>query len=242
MKQTNAKKRIWQRVAFIGSIATLVIAVSVSAVCLFQRFYYTPIWVNGQSMYPTFNKDAKYKDGNLIGETRIRGEEEGIYDVDYCFMATDQGVINNISRFNIIVCKYTYQQASYNIKRVIALPGEKFYFVNNPGMNDNGQLYICEKDQAEFKLVEQPIDNYYVLNGNYSGQGSTIVTLNENEYFVVGDNRVKNNSYDSRDVGPIVKSNILGVVAGINGKATLGYNNEGVFGPISVSHFWPKFL
>lgn len=242
MEPVSRKKPIWQRIIVIAAIILLVSSIAVCGVCLFQRFYYSPIWVNGQSMYPTLNKEAKYKDGTLIGEVRHRGEEEGTYDVDYGFMATNSFVINSIKRFNIIVCKYSSQQASYNIKRVIALPGEKFYFVNNPGKEHNGDLYVCEKGQNEFKYVSQPIDSDFVLRGDYTKKGSEVFSLNEDEYFVCGDNRVGTNSYDSRDVGPIVKSNILGVFRGINGKATLGYNSDNVFGPISVSHHWPRFL
>ena len=64
----------------------LVTAVVLSGLLLFNKFYYTPFWVNGQSMYPTLNGEAKYSNGTLIGEYNSHGEETNIYDVDYGMM------------------------------------------------------------------------------------------------------------------------------------------------------------
>ena len=78
------------------------------------------------------------------------------------------------------------------IKRVIALPGEKIT-INESNVYING------------KLLEEPYAAYA-----YPSEDNLEVIINENEYFVMGDNR--SSSVDSRKVGPIPKKNILGVM------------------------------
>jgi signal peptidase I len=82
------------------------------------------------------------------------------------------------------------------IKRVLGLPGETVEVKDNEGVFINGK-----------KLIESyiPPENI-TLAGQYTrGQ---IINLTENEYFVVGDNRM--HSSDSRAWGPISKSEIVG--------------------------------
>lgn len=79
------------------------------------------------------------------------------------------------------------------IKRVIALPGETIQIKHNI-IFINGKPYD---------------DRYNVIMKDY-GIAANEIKLNENEYFVMGDNR--NNSYDSRAFGPINENEIMGVV------------------------------
>lgn len=78
------------------------------------------------------------------------------------------------------------------IKRVIALPGEKIT-INGANVYINGEL------------LEEPYATYTYPSEDYLEE-----TIKENEYFVMGDNR--SSSVDSRNVGPIPKKNILGVL------------------------------
>lgn len=82
------------------------------------------------------------------------------------------------------------------IKRVIAVPGETLE-IRNHTFYINGQ-----------ELPEPYIPEENVLNpGSYLEEGR-VVTLQENEYFVVGDNRP--HSSDSRAWGPIGMEHIIG--------------------------------
>ncbi len=117
-------------------------------------------------------------------------------------MDKDQIIINKFSyrfsepkRFDVIVYKKSGKEHSYyDIKRIIALPGEKLQI-------KDGLIYINGEVVDEIVNVE-PMGNY--------GLAAEEILLEENEYFVLGDNR--NNSEDSRfaSVGMIRREEIIG--------------------------------
>lgn len=91
----------------------------------------------------------------------------------------------NIKRFDIVVVHY---EDEYLIKRVIGLPGEEIRY-------EDDKLYINDQ------YIEE--DFTHKKTGSFSN-----ITLGDNEYFVMGDNR--SNSTDSRIIGPIKENQIIG--------------------------------
>lgn len=116
--------------------------------------------------------------------------------------ANDQIIINKFiyrisdpKRFDVIVFKQSGKEHSfYNIKRIIGLPGETIQI-------RDGAVYINGEELEEIIEVEEMI--------NY-GLAAEEIVLEENEYFVLGDNR--NNSEDSRfaSIGNITREEIIG--------------------------------
>lgn len=113
----------------------------------------------------------------------------------------DQLIVDKISyrfrdpkRYDIVVFPYRYEENTYYIKRIIGMPGETIQIVD-------GYVYIDG----------EPLDEHYgneVMNK--AGIAEEPLTLGEDEYFVLGDNR--NNSQDSRaaNVGTIHREDIIG--------------------------------
>lgn len=98
-------------------------------------------------------------------------------------------------RFDVVVFRQTGKEHSYyNTKRIIGLPGERIQL-------KEGKIYINGEELQEEILFEP------MLNG---GLAEEEIQLEEEEYFVLGDQR--NNSEDSRfaNMGNIIKSDIVG--------------------------------
>lgn len=102
---------------------------------------------------------------------------------------------NEPKRFDIIVFPYQYTQNTYYIKRIIGLPGEKIR------IDENGKIYI------NGELLEESYGREVIAD---AGLASEEITLENDEYFVMGDNR--NDSADSRfvSVGNIKRDSIMG--------------------------------
>lgn len=95
---------------------------------------------------------------------------------------------------NDVVIFYPEKQKSKTVyvKRVVGLPGETVQI-------KNGQLYI------DGQLYE---DKFATMDD--AGIADSPITLQDGEFFVLGDNR--NNSVDGRFIGPINIDSIIGIV------------------------------
>ncbi len=100
-------------------------------------------------------------------------------------------------RFDIIVFPFRYKEKTYYIKRIIGLPGETIF------IDEDGSIYIDGEKLEESYGRE-------VIRADNRGRAAQPITLGDDEYFVMGDNR--NNSSDSRKevVGNIRRKDIIG--------------------------------
>lgn len=83
----------------------------------------------------------------------------------------------------------------YLIKRIIGLPGEQVL------VDGTSTIIVNTENPSGFSLNETYVQNQ-------DPRTKKIMTLNENEYFMMGDNRPL--SYDSRMIGPIRRDQIIG--------------------------------
>ena len=133
----------------------------------------------------------------FVGQrTQVSGSsmETTLSDGDHLIVDKISYRFREPQRYEIVVFPYRYEKNTYYIKRIIGLPGETVQIVD-------GYIYINGKQLDEHygnEIIEE------------AGMAAEPVTLGEDEYFVMGDNR--NDSKDSRYwMNPYVsKDKILG--------------------------------
>ncbi len=122
-------------------------------------------------------------------------------DKESVFINVAASYLTSIERFDVVVVEHEESNELW-VKRVIGLPKESVSY-------RDGKLYINDQ------MVEEPfLDKEYQtkdmkeLGLSVFTQDMDTVTLGENEYFVVGDNR--NHSLDSRNpsIGAFQRSQI----------------------------------
>lgn len=150
---------------------------------LFIQFVAQKTSVSGTSMYPTL------EDGDQLIVDKI----------SYRF--------GDPSRYDIIVFPYKYEEGTYYIKRIIGLPGETVGIHSEWNDKDNYYELVITIDG---EVLDESYGVYDIERRRYSMDEDMDVTLGENEYFVMGDNR--DYSKDSRDewVGKIKRKDMIG--------------------------------
>lgn len=138
---------------------------------------------------PKFLMEKILVDGSSMEKTLYDGEQVLIEKVSRYF--------NGPKRFDIVV--FTKNHGTYTktyIKRVIGLPGESVQII--------GDRIFINGEELEEDFGKDPIDS--------AGIAAEPILLGEDEFFVLGDNRVV--SIDSRDkvVGTVSKDELDGVV------------------------------
>lgn len=102
----------------------------------------------------------------------------------------------NYERGDIVILDAPDVAKKLYVKRIVGLPGEKIDLID-------GSFYINGE-----KLEEDYTNAPYTYENEELGISSWI--LAKDEYFVVGDNRIKNISKDSRTFGPIKRNSLEG--------------------------------
>ena len=126
--------------------------------------------------------------GASMEETFENGEYLIIDQLSYRFEEPQHG--------DVVVFKYPKDPSKYFIKRIIGKPGDTVHI-------NGSTVTIIDQSGTEMVLTEP-----YVAHMN--GDNTMQVTLNQDEYFVMGDNR--NASSDSRAWGAISRDEIIGRV------------------------------
>ncbi|WP_270416866.1 signal peptidase I [Amedibacterium intestinale] len=132
----------------------------------------------------------------VVGSSMYPTLEDG----EHVIVNVAASYLTDIERFDVVVV-HSPDNKDLWVKRVIGLPGETISY-------QDGILYVDNKE------IEEPfLDKNYVEQVVKQQQLKTFtqdmapVTLKDNEYFLMGDNR--NNSMDSRSVGPFTRDKII---------------------------------
>ncbi|NTV30884.1 signal peptidase I [candidate division WWE3 bacterium] len=116
---------------------------------------------------------------------------------DYVLTEKVSSYWSDLQRGDVIVFRYPKDPSKEYIKRVIGLPGEEISIRDGIVYIDGG-----------------PLNETYTRSGYTSAhsflQEGTSYNVQQNEYFVMGDNR--NESSDSREWGTVPEDNIIGKV------------------------------
>ena len=134
---------------------------------------------------------------NYVGQrTRVEGDSmnPALTNGDNLIVEKISYRFNDPARYDIIVFPYAHAEDVYYIKRIIGMPGETIQIID-------GYVYI------NGELLNEHYGAEVMLDGGIANEP---ITLGEDEYFVLGDNR--NHSADSRDpsVGVLTKEDLIG--------------------------------
>lgn len=147
---------------------------------------YIAIVIAASLFIVTFIGQRTVVDGHSMNDTLQDGDNLVVDKLTYRF--------SDINRFDIVVFRNHNDKHLFYIKRIIGLPGETVQ-IKGDEIYINGEL--LEEDYGK-EAMDSP------------GCAYEPITLGEDEYFVLGDNR--NDSSDSRDpsVGNVQRDWIVG--------------------------------
>jgi signal peptidase I len=124
--------------------------------------------------------------GSSMDDTFKDGQYLIVDELTYRFREPERG--------EVLIFRYPKEPSKYFIKRLIGLPGETI---------------VVRDDKVTVKNAAHPqgvvLDEPYAQSRTF---GNVTVTLEADEYFVMGDNRVV--SSDSRVWGPLPKDDLIG--------------------------------
>lgn len=129
-------------------------------------------------------------------QVRGRSMEPSFDNGEYILTDKFSYRVSSPKRGDVIVFAAPPNRKEDFIKRIVALPGDKISI-------SEGEVFLNDKELAEEYLAQ----DVETLGGQTLREGGSLA-VNNNEYFVMGDNRL--HSSDSRSWGVIKKDDIVG--------------------------------
>ena len=171
----------------------LTILVAVVAALVIRSVIFEPVRVDGQSM------DDTLADGEIMFVSKFDYSSTWLclpwQDTEAKENAPRFTLGGNPQRFDVVICRYPGRGDTNFVKRVVGLPGDTIQLID-------GDLYVNDEK------YDEPYINDEYRTGRLNTFGP--YTVPEGKFFVMGDHR--NNSHDSRSVGPIDRNMIVGNV------------------------------
>lgn len=159
-----------------------------------------------------------------------RSMEPTLFDQEFGVMDQNVNTLNALDRFDIVIVQQNPNVDRYLIKRLIGLPGETI------SIDEDGLLTIDQIEVAQTFITENGYIEYTCINNQ--AMGCQPITLLEDQYFVMGDNR--GFSTDSRVFGPITTTQLIGKLIAIEGMCGENANEEDPNACSQRDFFWPR--
>jgi signal peptidase I len=135
----------------------------------------------------------------LFQPHQVRGNSmyPNFHDADYLLTDKISYRLNEPKKGDVVIFVAPKNEEYDYIKRIVALPGEEV------SINESDQVLVNNQ------IINEPFlaGDIKTYGGNFLEIGKTI-TVPEDQYFVLGDNR--SHSSDSRDWGFVPKENLVG--------------------------------
>lgn len=179
--------KIWKEIQGWG--ISLIIAILLSM--FVGIFIIQPYTVNGYSMEPTLDHKQRIYAWKITQTLDKLPDYEDIVIID-SRVDRSRSFWDSVNEHPLIrILTGGPQEDFFYVKRVIGLPGDTIEIIN-------GQVY------RNGTLLEEPY-----IKEKMIADGSQMWQIPENHVFVMGDNR--NNSRDSRMIGPIPLDHVMGI-------------------------------
>jgi signal peptidase I len=194
MEEKKQQKNVKDVYQGVGSFVIEIVKIFLLAFLIIvpiRIFLFQPFFVQGASMEPNF-EDNEYLIITELGykQTEVKIGSNKIFKVNS---------FKDIERQTVLVFRYPNDRNKYFIKRVIGLPNERVEI-------KNGVVKIYNRENPNGFILDESA----YLAKTVETMGDLSMQLNEDQYFVMGDNR--RFSSDSRAWGPISKADVIGKV------------------------------
>jgi signal peptidase I len=184
-KNLTTRQLFWELIKVI--LLALVIIIPVRA------FLFQPFFVSGESMEPNFD-EGQYL---VISELGYK-TTDSLLGIPFGFTIRP---FKDLHRTDVAVFEFSKNPETYFIKRVIGLPGEAIEI-------KRGRVVIYNRMNPDGMMLDE--SGYLSPEALLNLPDMPKVTLGNNEYFLMGDNR--GHSHDSRSIGPVKRERITGRV------------------------------